>query len=79
MIKMNYAIAYLDKNGQGFSDTEPFIEYCFDSKDYAIVFMHNLKFYGYKEIKAFVINENDFKNNEPITWNYVLNHFIDLT
>lgn len=71
---MKYAIAYLDKNGQGFSDTEPFIERYLDSKDHAIVLAKLFELNGYKKATAFEIDDDA---PDSITWEFVLSHIVD--
>lgn len=69
---MEYGVAYLDKDGKGFSDTEPWVleavglNHCISSAD-------NLLIQGFSKAIPF---EYDKENIESVTWDYVMNHII---
>lgn len=68
-----FGIAYLDRNGTGFSLTEPFVEADFDSIYHANEFALNLLAdEGCKQITIF-----EYSGELPkyVSWNYVTGHY----
>lgn len=69
-----YAIAYLDENGFGFSDTEPFVQLPYDSYTDALAAEDGIRHLGCKNVTI-------FKTNTPecsVTWEYVYKHRVNL-
>lgn len=64
----NFAIAYLDKNGNGYSQNEPWLLNDFDNKDECFIKAKEMIAKGYKDVTIF---ELDVKLPETISWEYV--------
>lgn len=67
---MAYAIAYNDKLGNGFSETEPWILNDFDDRKQCIIKANELIREWYQNVTIFTYN----KLPEIITWDYVRKH-----
>lgn len=69
---MNYAIAYHNTTGVGFSTTEPFIQDDCETFESAVKEKREMIDKGFRNVTIFSYNEN--KLPESITWDYVLKH-----
>lgn len=74
-LNSGYGYAYANKDGKGFSDTEPFVNVDFatydDAKKAAI---QSASTFGLKNVILFKYDEN---LPESITWDYVKEHYVD--
>lgn len=68
---MEYAIAYNDKSGNGFTKTEPWILDDFDNRKECIKKANKLIRSGYKNVTVFNYDESV---PECIDWDYVKQH-----
>ena len=67
----NYCIAYIDKNGNGFSSYEPWIiEYSDDLTECKVEASELLKD-GNQDITIFMFHDSDKEKMDSITWGYV--------
>ena len=66
----NYAIAYLNMNGNGFSITEPYIHDNINSYEDGKLEVENMKDCGFRQVTLFEYDELP----EFITWNFVTEH-----
>lgn len=71
---MQYAIAYLDMNGLGFSVLEPFIHDGLDSYDIAKYQKETMIQNGFRQVTIFLYEEDELP--ECVTWNFVNSHLI---
>ena len=69
---MQYAIAYCDMNGCGFSVLEPFVHEGLDSYDDAKRQQDAMIQNGFRHVTIFAFEENELP--EYITWNFVNSH-----
>lgn len=69
---MEYLIAYLDKNGKGFSDGEPYIYHCVKDAEDGRKLQKELTDKGYKDVTLFNCKYNEVP--ERITWDFVREH-----
>lgn len=67
-----YAVAYNDKIGNGFTETEPWIFDGFDDISQSRITANGLIRSGCKNVTIFKCNELP----ESVTWNYVKTHKI---
>lgn len=67
----NYAIAYLNMNGDGFSITEPYIHDDINSYEDGKNEVEKMKSGGFRQVTLF---EYDDELPEFITWNFVMEH-----
>lgn len=70
---MNYAIAYLDKTGIGFSNIEPFIYDDCESLEEAIKQKENMINNGFKNVIVFSYTKELL---EIIDWDFIKSHKI---
>lgn len=71
----NYAIAYADKNGKGFSNTEPWIDDNYgDDLSGCLFRAKELIEEGYKNVTPFQFGKRE---RESYSWKYVRQHQID--
>lgn len=70
---MNFAIAYLDINGNGFSPTCPWIEDCVNSIEHGLRMMDDMISDGYERVTLFTYGEEEVLP-EFVSWDYVLKH-----
>ena len=74
-IDSGYAYAYVDKDGKGFSDTEPFINRDFDTFESAKQATIRSKMCF--DVKQVCIFKHDKDMPESVTWDYVKEHLVD--
>lgn len=74
-IDSGYAYAYVDKDGKGFSDTEPFINRDFDTFESAKQAAIRSKMCF--DVKQVCIFKYDKDMPESVTWDYVKQHLVD--
>ena len=68
---MEYAIAYNDKSGNGFTKTEPWVLDDFDNRKKTVAKANEMIRSGYKNVTIFNCDESV---PECITWDYVKRH-----
>ena len=72
----NYAIAYADKNGKGFSDTEPWIDDNYgDDLPCCLLGANELIEEGYKDVIPFQFGKRE---RESYSWKYVRQHRVEV-
>ncbi len=70
----SYAIAYADKNGKGFSNTEPWIDdNCGDDLSSCLLRVKKLIEEGYRDVIPFQFSK---RTRESYPWKYVRQHRI---
>lgn len=69
---MEYAIAYLTMNGDGFSYLEPFIHDGLESLEDAQKQKDSMERGGFRQVTIFGYEEIELP--EFVTWNFVLSH-----
>ena len=73
----NYAIAYADKNGKGFSDTEPWIDDNYgDDLSSCLIRAKEMIVEGYKNVIPFQFSKRE---RESYSWKYVRQRKIEDT
>lgn len=74
-IDSGYGYAYVNKDGKGLSDTEPFINRDFDTFESAKqAAVNSVRCFGIKQVCIFKYDENI---PESVTWDYVREHLVD--
>ena len=70
---MLYSVAYRDKNGKGFSESEPWINTDFNEKQEAVAFVNQLKSDGYPYAQLFSYTALPVLS---VTYDWVAKHLV---
>ena len=70
---MLYGVAYRDKNGKGFSESEPWINTDFNEKREAVAFVNQLKSDGYPYAQLFSYTVLPVPS---VTYDWVMKHLV---
>ena len=74
-MKQSYCIAYKDKNGEGFSMTEPWLLDDFDDLESCLLKAKKMIADGYKDVIPFWVGE---RSRDEYSWKYVNQRKIEL-